>query len=106
MEPEALRRATDPFFSTKTGKRIGLGLALLAQASREAEGAFEISSSPDKGTRIKATFRYGHPDRKPLGDLLATLETLVVGNREVDFLYEHRKGGQVTQFDTRKVGKR
>jgi len=102
MDSETLQRAANPFFTKKPGKRIGLGLALLAQATREAEGKFEISSKPETGTKIMATFSYSHPDRKPLGDMYATLETLLAGNRKVDFLYEHRRGANVTRFETRK----
>ncbi len=105
MVPETERRAADPFFTTKPGRRFGMGLALLAQATREAAGEFEMRSTPGAGTMIRATFRHDHPDRKPLGDLSATLETLVAGNRGVDFLYEHRRGAEVTRFDTRKVGR-
>ena len=105
MEPAAQGRAVDPFFTTKPEKRFGMGLALLAQATREAQGAFEMFSAPGSGTKIKATFRYSHPDRKPLGDIPATLETLVVGNPEVAFLFEHRKGAVVTRFDSREVGR-
>ena len=105
MDQDTMRRATDPFFTTKPGRRYGMGLALLAQATREAKGSFEVSSTPQCGTEIRATFQYSHPDRKPLGDISATLQTLVVGNRDVDFLYEHRKSGEVSRFDTRKVGK-
>ncbi len=105
MEVEAAHRASDPFFTTKPEKRFGLGLALLAQAAREAEGAFEVSSVPEGGTCVRATFKYGHPDRKPLGDMAATLQVLVAGNRDVDFLYEHRRGAEASLFDTRKVGK-
>lgn len=104
MGQETMRGAADPFFTTKSGKRIGMGIPLLAQASREAEGKFEISSTPEKGTRIRATFRYSHPDRKPLGDISETLKTLVVGNPGVDFLFEYRKGTEITCFDTRKGG--
>lgn len=103
MDPDTLRRATDPFFSGKPGRRFGLGLALLAQATREAEGTFEISSPPEAGTRITAAFRHSHPDRKPLGDMSATLETLVAANPGVDFRYEHRAGAEVIRFDTREV---
>ena len=104
MVPETERRAANPFFTTKPGRRFGMGLALLAQAAREAEGSFEMSSTPGAGTRISATFRCSHPDRKPLGDISATLEALVTGNPGVDFLFEHRRGAEVTRFDTRKVG--
>ena len=106
MAAEALRQATDPFFSTKPGRRVGLGLALLAQATREAQGAFEISSAPETGTKIVATFHYSHLDRKPLGDIPATLETLMVGHPGVDFLYEHRRGDRTLRIDTREVGQR
>ena len=103
MEPDIERRATDPFFTTKSGRRFGMGLALLAQATRDAEGEFEISSEAGHGTRIRAVFRYGHPDRRPLGDMVATLETLVVGNAGVDFVYEHKSDGEITRFDTREA---
>ncbi|MBM4036884.1 MAG: ATP-binding protein [Planctomycetes bacterium] len=91
MPAEECARAADPFFTTKPGKRFGLGLALLAQATREAGGELKVSSSPGAGTTVRATFRYGHPDRKPLGDMAATLETLVAGHPEVAFVYEHRR---------------
>ncbi len=103
MKKEILSRAAQPFFTSKLGRRVGMGLALLAQAAREANGKFEIASTPETGTRIKATFLYSHPDRKPLGDIAATLETLIVGNPGVDFLYERRIGGTSTRFDTREV---
>jgi len=103
MDPEDCARAGDPFFTTKPGRRIGLGLALLAQAAREAEGEFHVSSAPGAGTTVRATFRRGHPDRKPLGDMAATLRTLVVANPKVDLIYEHRRGAQTSRLDTRRV---
>ncbi len=105
MAQETLNQAPQPFFTTKEGKRIGMGLALLAQATKEANGNFEISSVPGGGTRIEATFRYSHLDRKPLGDIPTTLKTLMVGNPGVEFLYEHRRGAEVTRLDTREVVK-
>ena len=105
MQADTMRRAVDPFFTTKAGKRFGLGLPLLAQAAREAEGTFDVCPVPEGGTCVRATFKHGHPDRKPLGDMAATLETLVAGNQHVDFLYEHRRGAETSLFDARKVGK-
>ena len=103
MAPESCERAADPFFTTKPGRRIGLGLALLAQAAREACGDCIVSSLPNVGTKVTAFFSLSHPDRKPLGDMAATLQTLAAGNPEVDFVYEHKKGSEVSRFDTRKV---
>jgi len=103
MDSETCARAADPFFTTKPGRRIGLGLALLAQAAKEAEGDFQVSSQPEAGTTITATFRWSHPDCKPLGDIAATLETLVTAYRGVDFVFEQREGAEISRFDTRKV---
>ena len=105
MKKEILSRAAQPFFTSKPGRRVGMGLALLAQAAREASGKFEIASTPETGTRIKATFLYSHPDRKPLGDIPATLETLIAGNPKVDFIYEYRKGLEIIRLDTREIVK-
>lgn len=106
MNKEILSRAAQPFFTSKPGRKVGMGLALLAQAAREANGKFDIASTPETGTRITATFRYSHPDRKPLGDIPATLETLIAGNPRVDFIYEYRNGLEVIRLDTREVVKR
>jgi len=106
MDPEECSRATDTFFTTKPGRRVGLGLALVAQAAREAGGEFTVSSAADVGTTVRATFRWGHPDRRPLGDISATLEALVAGNPGVDFVCEQRRGADVIRFDTREVRRR
>jgi len=104
MDPATRRNAARPFFTRKPGRRIGLGLALLEQAAREAEGTFDIASAPGEGTRVTATFRFSHPDRKPIGDVAATLEALVAGNPGVGFRYERRTGMDLDVFDTREVG--
>ena len=103
MAPNVQRRAADPFFTTKLGRRFGMGLALLAQATRCAEGKFEMSSTPETGTRITASLRHSHPDRKPMGEMSVTLQALVAGNPDVDFVFRHSKGTEITRFDTREM---
>lgn len=104
MDAETLRRATDPFFTTRTTRRVGLGLSFLAQAAKESDGTFDIRSKPGEGTTVKATFRMSHPDCKPMGDIAQTIKTLVMGHPGTDFLYEHKKGDSTYRFDTREVG--
>lgn len=89
MDAENVKKALDPFFSTKTTRRFGLGLPLLAEAARTANGDFSIESRPGKGTRIKATFQTSHIDMKPLGDIALTLVTLILGHPEVEILFSH-----------------
>ena len=69
MDKETVKNALDPFFTTKN-KKTGLGIPLFAQAAKEAGGTLEIQSAPDKGTKIKATFRLDHIDKKPLGNMV------------------------------------
>jgi signal transduction histidine kinase len=106
MDAQTRQKALDPFFTTRTTRRVGLGLPLLAQAARETEGTIQLDSKPGRGTTVKATFRYSHPDRKPMGDIHETIRTLVVGHPEIDFLYEHKKKDSVYRFDTREIDRR
>ena len=103
MDEETVKKALDPFFTTRTTRKVGLGLSLLSQAARESGGNIEIESQAGGGTRVKATFGYSHIDRKPVGNMEATLTTLIVGNPEVDFIYEHKKGELEYRLDTKEV---
>jgi len=103
MDEAMVKQALDPFFTTKTTRRMGLGLPLLAEACRICNGELCLQSCPGKGTTVKATFQHGHIDRKPLGQMGDTLITLIVGHPEVELLYEHRKDGKVFSLDTREV---
>ena len=103
MKEEELEMSLNPFFTTKKEKRIGLGLSLFHDAVRMAGGNLEITTREEWGTKIRAAFQYSHIDRKPLGNIKKTLETLIIGNPDVDFLYRYRKGEDKISFDTRKL---
>ena len=103
MDEQTRQKALDPFFTTRTTRKVGLGLSLLAQATRESDGTIELNSRPGEGTTVKATFRTSHPDCKPMGDVYETIRTLVAGHPEIDFLFEHRRNGSVYRFNTRET---
>ncbi|HMD85106.1 MAG TPA: ATP-binding protein [Terriglobia bacterium] len=88
MNDEARIRSVDPFYTTKRGKRVGLGLPLLAQAAEEAGGELEVQSAPGKGTKVIATLGLSHIDRKPLGNIKETLQCLRATHPEVCFRFE------------------
>lgn len=103
MDKETLKKALDPFFTTKQNRKVGLGLSLLAQAAKEAGGDIRLDSDVGKGTNVLANFQYHHPDRKPLGDINQTLAILIAGHPEIHFIYEHKKNSQtIYKFDTKK----
>ncbi len=105
MDAEMLRRATDPFVTTRTTRRVGMGLPLLKQAAEETGGDLLITSELGKGTRVVATFRKSHIDRRPLGDMGATLTTLIMGNPDLDFRYASNLHEKEVEVDTRSIRK-
>ncbi|OQX52434.1 MAG: hypothetical protein B5M54_08940 [Candidatus Aminicenantes bacterium 4484_214] len=103
MDKETLKRAVDPFFTTKQTRRVGLGLSLLAQATHATGGQFSLESKPGWGTKVTATFKTDHWDLKPLGDISQTLLTLILGHPEVELIFIHRRDNQEAIFSTEKV---
>ena len=103
MGPSELASARSPFYSTRTTRRIGMGLALLDEAAQSSGGSLDIHSAPLRGTRVRATFRLGHIDRKPLGNMAETVAALIAGHNDIDVTYRHRKDGRSVSMDTREI---
>ena len=89
MDKRELENASDPFFTTKSGKRFGLGIPFLSQASEEAGGSLTVESEHEKGTRITATFNMNNIDMKPIGDIDKTMRVLKATHPEINFSFEH-----------------
>lgn len=98
-----LGKVTSPFFTTRTTRRVGLGLSLLQEAARRCNGRFRVHSEEGKGTEVWASFERDHIDLAPLGDVGGSLTGLIMGNPEADFLYTHEVDGEVFRLDTREV---
>jgi hypothetical protein len=84
--------ATDPFFTTKEGKRTGLGLSLFRARAEQAGGAMQLDRSPLGGLRVRVTMRLGHVDRTPIGDLAATVSGAIAANPGVELRVRLRVG--------------
>jgi len=103
MDEATVKKTLDPFFTTRTTRKVGLGLPMLAQSARESGGDLNINSEAGKGTSVKATFQYDHPDRRPIGNIKETLMNLVSSHPDVDFVYEHKRDEEVLRLDTRDI---
>ncbi len=103
MDSEMLRQASDPFFTTRTTREVGLGLALLKAAAERCEGGLCIQSEPNVRTEIKATFRKDHIDRAPLGNMVDTLLAIILYHGEQELFYRHVVDGSEFAFDTGEV---
>ncbi len=104
MDAATQERALDPFFTTKSVRKVGLGLSLFRESAREAGGDLVVESTAGKGTRIKVDFQYDHIDRRPLGDIVQTLRMLMVGSPEVRFRYIHQQNGDEQRLDSHDPG--
>jgi len=99
-----LTKLLDPFYTTKKGKKVGLGLSLLAQSAQEAMGKCTIKSEAGRGTEIVATFVHDNIDRKPLGNMGETIMALIGTHADqIDFIYRHRKNNNGFEINTREI---
>lgn len=86
---ELLENITDPFVTTRTKRRMGLGLSLLEYHAQLTGGGLEINSKVGKGTEVTASFSFSHVDRQPLGDIVSILVVLMASNQDINFIYKH-----------------
>jgi hypothetical protein len=105
MTKEEIKKVEDPFYTTKTVRRVGLGIPLLANAAKMAGGSLTLKSAKGKGTKLAATFALSHLDRQPMGNITTTMLTLIAGNSGVDFIYKHRHSDRRFTLDTRQIRK-
>jgi hypothetical protein len=103
MTPNVLEKATDPYFTSRTTRKVGLGLPLFRMAAEQCNGNLTISSEPGKGTCVCAIFEIGHIDRQPMGDLAGTISMLAATNAGIRFLYKHSTSKGSFVFDTNEV---
>ena len=103
ISPDHIVHVTNPFVTSRTTRRVGLGLSLFKATAEHCDGEFKIESELGRGTCVTASFRYDHIDRAPVGDMAATIMVLIAGNPAVDFVYEHVVNGKAFDLDTREL---
>lgn len=103
MTKEQVERVTDPFYTSRTTRKVGLGVPFFKLAAENTGGSFSIESEPQKGTTVTAVFTLNHIDRMPLGDMTATIHTLIQGHPDTDFLYVYRCEAKEFSLDTREM---
>ena len=101
MTEEQTAKATDPFFTSRKTRKVGLGLPFFKYAAECTGGSFELRSVPGTGTVVKARFVLSHIDRMPLGDMDATIHTLITCHPDTDFIYLYRYNDRAFTLDTR-----
>ncbi|MBQ2862967.1 MAG: sensor histidine kinase [Clostridia bacterium] len=109
MTEDFLREVTNPFTTTRTTRKVGLGIPLLKLAAEQTGGYVNISSKhvsdypTDHGTQTTALFYKNHLDFTPLGDVVSTVTTLIQGHPTVDFIFEHTSPQRTVRLDTKEL---
>ncbi|AOY76841.1 ATP-binding protein [Clostridium formicaceticum] len=103
MDEETVKKAENPFFTTRTTRKVGLGISLFKAAALQCDGSFKIYSIKGKGTTVTTVFKHSHIDRAPLGRIEDTLITLLMREKEIDYIYTHYYNLEKFYIDTREV---
>ena len=103
MTEEQVQSVTNPFFTTRTTRKVGLGIPFFKMAAEATGGSLTIYSTPGKGTETRAFFHTGHIDMLPVGNMAETVEMLITMNPDMDFLYVHSVGNEQFTLDTREI---
>jgi len=103
MDEEFLKDVLNPFKTTRTTRKVGMGLSLFKNACVQTGGDLTITSRVGEGTRVKACLVYDSIDRQPLGDIASTITALIGGNRNTDFIYTHKYNQEQFVFSTSEI---
>lgn len=100
MTPEQVSQVTDPFFTTRTTRKVGLGVPFFKLAAELSGGSFSIESTVGAGTTVTAIFGLSSVDRMPLGDMTSTMHSLITMHEDTDFLYRYTYDGDSFELAT------
>ena len=105
MSEDIVRSVVDPFYTTRTTRKVGMGVPLFKMAAEQTGGKLEIVSDTgeDHGTTVTAYFYKDHLDFTPLGDVISTVTTLIQGHPDTDFLFTHLIDDKEIRLDTREL---
>ena len=107
MDKDFLEKVMDPFVTTRTSRKVGLGIPLMQAACNRCEGNLAMESERNVGTRLTATFKHSHIDRAPMGDMAETMLSLILAGSDdtktIDFVYRHIFNNKEFCLDTREI---
>lgn len=103
MDKETVEKIKDPFFTSRTTRRVGLGIPMFFESARRCGGGLVIHSEIGKGTEVTAEFILSHIDRAPIGNMWDTMTGLIICNEDVEFEYNHKYSGRCFQFKTSEI---
>ncbi|MBP2629107.1 MAG: ATP-binding region ATPase domain protein [Firmicutes bacterium] len=89
MDDDTCQKVIDPFVTSRTTRRVGLGLPLIDMSTKRCAGYLTIVSTPGSGTVVEALYKHSHWDRPPLGNIVETVKSIIIAHPELNFSYSH-----------------
>ncbi|MGV8147317.1 MAG: ATP-binding protein [Alkaliphilus sp.] len=103
MDKEMLSKVLDPFVTTRTTRRVGLGLSLTKAAANQCDGDLVIDSIENEGTNVVIIFQYDHIDRAPIGNMADTIVSMILSNENINYEYIHKVNDKGFIFNTKEI---
>lgn len=103
MSEEFLANVLDPFTTTRTTRKVGMGLPLYRLTAELTGGELRVESAEGVGTTVIATCHLPHLDCPPMGDLPGTVALLIQGSPDTEFRYRHSTPSGTVELDTREL---
>lgn len=105
MDSDTVKKVIDPFYTSRTTRKVGLGIPLFKLSAEQCGGMFDIKSQLGVGTEIVAEFKHSHIDRVPLGNMADTLITIINASESMDLIYTHSYNGKCFALNTKEIKK-
>ncbi len=103
MTPEFMAKVTDPYTTSRTTRKVGLGLPLIKMNTENCGGGIKLQSEVGKGTRLDFWFQHNHWDRPPMGDIAGTIVMLCAAHEDIHIIYKHITDEDEFVFDTDEI---
>ena len=103
IEEENISKVTDPFYTTRDTRKVGLGLPFFKEVCENCNGSLKILSSKNQGTSIIAQMDHNHINRLPLGEMEETIYTLLINDENAEIEYIHTTDNKQFKINSKEI---
>ncbi|MBI9045099.1 MAG: sensor histidine kinase [Anaerolineaceae bacterium] len=105
MDAKTVEKVIDPFTTSRSTRKVGLGIPLFKASAEACNGDFQITSKKGIGTKIKVSFQNSHIDRMPLGEIGDTIHSLLITSPEITWIFSYSKNNSEFSFNSSEINK-
>lgn len=103
MTRDEVLKVSDPFYTTRTTRKVGLGIPLFKQNAELTGGYLHIQSQKNVGTIVHTMFVKNHIDTPIMGNIVETMTTLIQADENIDYQFEYKTDDFDFKIDTKEM---